>query len=184
METEIENKYKECNCISGCCKILTTEYKDIIYSLDDDWKESSGRIKKAGCFIYDPSSQKILLVQSRGYMWGSPKGSVQDGEDPIKCAIREVKEETGLIITEGMFIESVIILSKNLYFLVHLKEIDTEKQRTHIESIYIDSKNEEIERNDVNGMMWIKLNCLNNMLNNNKLLINQNTRLLIKRFIK
>jgi 8-oxo-dGTP pyrophosphatase MutT (NUDIX family) len=56
------------------------------------------KLKKAGSFVYTSKKQKILLVQSRGQMWGPPKGSIQPNEEPLECAIREVKEETGLDI--------------------------------------------------------------------------------------
>ena len=39
---------------------------------------------------------RILLVQEYGYYWGLPRGHVEDGEDLLSAAIREVNEETGL----------------------------------------------------------------------------------------
>ena len=38
----------------------------------------------------------ILLIRDPYQNWGLPKGHVEDGEDPVEAAVREVREETGL----------------------------------------------------------------------------------------
>lgn len=45
---------------------------------------------------------KVLLVQSyfAKSSWGFPKGKVNEDEDPLHCAIREVYEETGTYATQ------------------------------------------------------------------------------------
>jgi len=52
------------------------------------------RIIAAGGLITNPQGQ-LLLIFRRGY-WDLPKGKVDEGESIEQCAIREVKEETGL----------------------------------------------------------------------------------------
>ena len=79
-------------CFNKCCIYKIIPYKKQIQN--NYQKQVDLKIKKAGVFIYDNSSKKILLVQSRGQMWGCPKGSIKDNEEPLECAIREVKEET------------------------------------------------------------------------------------------
>ena len=84
-------------CVDGCCKIQIKEYKhQFLYSKNKINK------KKAGVFIYDPNTNKVLIVQSRGNLWGAPKGTLEYGETNIECAIIEVEEETGLIICQKM----------------------------------------------------------------------------------
>jgi len=39
---------------------------------------------------------KILLVEQHGNSWSFPKGGVEDGETPLRAAVREIQEETGL----------------------------------------------------------------------------------------
>jgi 8-oxo-dGTP pyrophosphatase MutT (NUDIX family) len=46
---------------------------------------------------------KILLVHPTGASWrksalGIPKGKIEEGEEPIDAAVRELREETGIII--------------------------------------------------------------------------------------
>ena len=42
---------------------------------------------------------KILLIKTHEDLWYLPKGHIDKGETEEECAIREVKEETGLSIT-------------------------------------------------------------------------------------
>ena len=56
-----------------------------------------------GVWIFNPDGQVLLgrrlAVHGHG-TWGLPGGKMEFGETPIKTAIREVKEETGLDISE------------------------------------------------------------------------------------
>ena len=38
----------------------------------------------------------VLLVSQRGNSWCFPKGHIDDGEDPLAAARREIKEESGV----------------------------------------------------------------------------------------
>lgn len=50
--------------------------------------------------IITDSENKILLCLRNDYnIWNLPGGGVDRGETPWECAIREVKEETGLTVT-------------------------------------------------------------------------------------
>lgn len=39
---------------------------------------------------------KVLLVQEYGVYWGLPRGHIKKNELPVKAAIREIYEETGV----------------------------------------------------------------------------------------
>ena len=62
---------------------------------------------------------RVLVVKNRpdptrggdGY-WGFPKGHLEEGENPIQAAIREVQEETGFVVTIG---ESLKPISETKY---------------------------------------------------------------------
>lgn len=51
---------------------------------------------KARATIICLRSGKILLVRKKGGKWNFPGGSVEDGEQPIQAAARELQEETRL----------------------------------------------------------------------------------------
>ena len=58
----------------------------------------------------------MLLVQGfwSKNSWGLPKGKVNEGEDPARCAAREVLEETGFDISAtitGEFLETTVCRS-------------------------------------------------------------------------
>lgn len=64
-----------------------------------------------GAILLTSDLKNCLLVQSffAKNSWSYPKGKVNENEDPVKCAIREVYEETGFdcsqLINEHAFIE-------------------------------------------------------------------------------
>ena len=64
---------------------------------------------------------KILLVQGRKTSkWSLPKGHSFEGETPISCAIREVREETGIHLNTYDFCREAIKLRVSYYFFVEL----------------------------------------------------------------
>lgn len=152
-------------CIDKCCKYKVIPYNKKIPLEINNNKE---KIKKAGSFIYDSKSKKILLVQSRGQMWGCPKGTIKDLENPLECAIREVKEETGIDLDEKMLSDYTILNSKVQYYFLEMKESD----------VYIQN---HISDNDANGIGWFNIDCLEILVKQGIININQHCRLLIKR---
>jgi len=51
--------------------------------------------KSCGCIIV--KDKRVLLVYEKNRnFWGFPKGHVEEGENEIQTALREVKEEVGL----------------------------------------------------------------------------------------
>ncbi len=58
--------------------------------------------------------KQVLLVQGfwSKSSWGFPKGKVNEGEDPARCAVREVLEETGFdishLISVKEFLETTV----------------------------------------------------------------------------
>ena len=129
-------------CPDKCCKIYIKPY------IGNKTANTHYRnYKKAGVFIYDPGENRVLLVQSRGHLFGPPKGTLNIGEQDRNCAIREVKEETGLDISYDDFSRATTIKNRAIYYYLEMKWCDIKVQ-------------ENMKDNDANGITWIKLKCL------------------------
>jgi 8-oxo-dGTP pyrophosphatase MutT (NUDIX family) len=154
---------KSFKCQNSCCT-----YKVHFYNRNNNRFNVNN--KKSGCFIYDPNNTKILLVQSRGQLWGCPKGTLQDNETTEQCAIREVKEETGLDIDEKQLLESenYVINSRVHYYFIEMKEME----------VFIQNQDD----NDANGIGWFNIQCLYNLVKNGVININHQCRTLVKNF--
>ena len=82
------------------------------------------KIIAAGGLVFNDKNE-LLMIFRRG-KWDLPKGKLDEGEDIEECAVREVKEETGL---ENVSIENFTGLTFHEYFDTHLNE-DVRKE-TH-----------------------------------------------------
>lgn len=63
-----------------------------------------------GAIIFDHAGRLLLI--KRGHdpgkgLWSIPGGRIEDGESDADALVREVREETGLIVTAGPLIGSV-----------------------------------------------------------------------------
>lgn len=177
-DVEKEKEYKEkeeftFNCDFGCCNLLINRSFKEVWVSEEEWfknhkKPTLNKIKKAGTFIFDPKSEKILIVQSRGKFWGAPKGSIDEDETIKHCAVRETMEETGIVIQENDLNRFNCIKGKCIYYDLEVSEFNPSIQTG-------------IKDNDASGIGWIKINCLKNLIDKKNIIINQHLRLLIKK---
>jgi len=154
-------------CPRGCCDIVIKPY------IAADWSFDVGgpnRKSKAGVFIRDPQNGKILLIQSCGNLWGPPKGTLNYGESQRMCAIREVKEETGLTISDSDFSKATKIRKSAIYFYMELKECKVSVQ-------------EHIPNNDANGICWISPECLLECVERGSMTLTSHCKIVLDRFI-
>lgn len=85
-----------------------------IDSILEQWRDYKQNVPTFGAIVLNEDLTKVLLVQSywAKSSWSFPKGKVNEDEDPSRCAVREVLEETGFdisnLIDENEYIESVI----------------------------------------------------------------------------
>ncbi len=85
-------------------------FKDVPEAIQDITKKFT-LIVASGGMVYTKDN-KILLIFRRG-KWDLPKGKLDDGEDLIECALREVNEETGL---SNLGFEQHLCTSYHTYF--------------------------------------------------------------------
>jgi ADP-ribose pyrophosphatase YjhB (NUDIX family) len=153
-------------CPKGCCTVKIRHYTKQKNPFDKIIRKR----RKAGAFIYDPKTDKVLLIQSRGHLWGPPKGTLKYAETERKCAIREVKEETGLSISDGDFKNYTTIKNRAIYFYVEKGECDVKVQSSIID-------------NDANGIGWIKIACLQECIERGNISLTQHCRVVFRRFM-
>lgn len=170
---EKDNNEFSFQCDFGCCDLYINKSFKEVWVSEEEWfknhkRPTINKIKKAGTFIFDPISQKILIVQSRGKFWGAPKGSIDEDESIKHCAVRETMEETGIIVPENILNKFSCIKGKCIYYDLEIKEFKPDIQTG-------------IKDNDASGIGWIKLSCLKNLIDRKCIIINQHLRLLIKK---
>ena len=137
----------KCNCILKKKK----EYKS-------PEKKYKNYCTKSGMLMYSKSG-KILIVQSRGRLWGAPKGSVERDESLEQCAVRELFEETGIKI-------NVDKVWKNRGRSKNTNAAPLGKAKRLKHGFYFEvsdapeSKISIMDKFDSTGGGWIKLSCL------------------------
>lgn len=67
-----------------------------------NFDEIFGKALSCGFIIIDSNTEKILACHPTGHAgeYDLPKGHIEEGETPIQCAVRELKEETGIELSE------------------------------------------------------------------------------------
>lgn len=156
------------NCLQGCCQLKFVPYQPS----NQPFIVVKRSRKKAGIFITEPEG-KILLVQSKGNLWGCPKGTMKSSETDFECAIREVKEETGISVDPEALKDSPRFnnyRTKATYFHMVLPCQAVEVQT-------------QIPDNDANGIGWIYTRCLQDLIQRKVLSINQHCRMVIEKFL-
>lgn len=106
-----------------------------------------------GTILLTPDMKQVLLVQSffAKNSWSFPKGKVNENEDPVKCAIREVYEETGFdcshLIYPNDFVEGQT--SNYQYTRLYI-----------VKNVPIDTKFCPRTRNEIKDCCWFVLDQL------------------------
>lgn len=114
----------------------------------DDCKTQYSNKKKAGVLL--TFENKILIIQSRGRLWGVPKGGIETGETAIECAFRELAEESGIVVDFKTVNYKTLYLKNGVYFRLELDKM----------------KNVQVaDTNDSTGVGWITKHCLLDLVN-------------------
>lgn len=94
---DLEINYNETNSFSDEPNESTKYFRNLIAPKDS-----------IGVTLYDPIKKKVLIKREKRYgpflnegklfSYGVVEGTIEKNEDPVECAIREIEEETGLIV--------------------------------------------------------------------------------------
>lgn len=152
-------------CKKGCCTIKSIKYTEKRHNVYDKYRK-----KKGGVLMYDKNEDKVLIIQSRGNLWGLPKGTIQFPEIPEDCAVREVKEETGLDVDKRDFLKHINIRGRATYFYMEKRVCIVDIQNS-------------IQNNDANGIGWIKPDCLVGLIKKGHVNVNEHCRLVFREFL-
>lgn len=101
----------------------------------------------AGFIIFDKTTHKVLACHPtngvKGYVFNHdiPKGHIEEGEEPLAAAHRELKEETGLVIPENADIYEIGRVHYRSDKALHLfsVEMDLLAQKFFCVSTFVDS---------------------------------------------
>jgi len=93
----------------------------------------------------------LLMIFRRG-RWDLPKGKLDDGEQIEDCAVREVKEETGL---RKLNVERFLGITYHKYFDTHINEEVT--KQTHWFEMRAKRKQELVpaREEDIEALEWV-----------------------------
>lgn len=159
---------RQSTCFKGCCTIKQLEESEIIIH-DNDYYEDKQERRKGGVLMHDTTTDKVLLIQSVSGLFGAPKGTLEGIESFERCAQREFNEETGLEVSVEEFEKAIHIGPKIRYYYVKRKECEV-------------NVTPNSEYNDVIGISWIKLSCLQDMVTRGKLKLTFHARYLFDKW--
>lgn len=96
-------------------------------SYKPEWIRSEERVGKVfGVMVVNKHGEVLLVKDRRTEKWSFPKGKCKRGERELDCALRELKEETGLELPSSLQPISTKELRGGTYYLFALEEIPTE----------------------------------------------------------
>lgn len=127
-----ENVFRHCS--------FLIEHSHQVDAILSKWKIFKHAVPTNGAIILDESMRYVLLVQGfwAKASWGFPKGKVVEEESEMKCAIREVLEETGFDITNLIKSDQYLQISINeqtirLYIITNVPRSTKFEPRTRRE---------------------------------------------------
>lgn len=135
--------------------ILCENIDDAMQAIRNDTK----LVVAAGGFIYSDSKEVLLIFRKK--KWDMPKGKIDKGETLEACAIREIREETGL---KSLELERHLATSYHTYpekGRLVLKESHWFQIRGNQNDVLLPQTEEEIEKCE-----WVRFDALTPYLDN------------------
>lgn len=131
-------------------------------SEEDSPKTKNSKMTRVGGIVLDSEQNLLIVLGKKSQKWGVPKGVLEENENFLTGALREIREETGLRLKP----ES----TKNLQFWgvnrarLYILQVDEEKPKL-----------KPHDTNEIERAMWLNLQNQHNVdeveLNANKMLL-------------
>lgn len=117
----------------------------------------------AAILAFDEKGKVILVKQHRfphGYILEIPAGTLEKGEKPIKCAFREIREETGYKAT------------KMTHFLTYYPSVGYNREAIHcfVAKNLKKVSNQELDEDEIMSVVKIDLKKLISMIKAGKII--------------
>lgn len=108
----------------------------------------------SGIICIDPNSRKFLVMQSRfnGRKWSFPKGYINKGEDAETAALRELFEETLIVLKPSDLLEQTYTLVLKLD--KPTKKIPTGEKRIKFYVAYVDESTPIVLSKEHSKYLW------------------------------
>ncbi len=119
----------------------------------------------AGGIVLNRRNEVALVVSGRDNFWGFPKGHIDEGEDAITAARREIEEETGLTKLE-------LVRSLGTYgrYKAGLNGVDDTSEFKNMHMFLFTTEEEKLEpKDDWNPeAKWVPIDAVESTLSNAK----------------
>ncbi len=103
--------------------------------------------KACGAVIENEDGKILVILQQNGF-WGFPKGHVEEGETEAETAVREIFEETGLL---------VLINEENRFeFSYNIKDLNIHKTVVLFTAKVVDDSRFKKQDEEIKTMEWLE----------------------------
>ncbi len=148
------------NCLFESEELIKERFLDFVQKNEDCFERylETGHIT-ASAFIFDSENNKILLLHHKKLnKWLQPGGHCDGDKDTLSVAIKEVFEETGLVIEN----QAQSIFDLDIHTIPENKGIP---EHEHFDVRYLllaDSKLPLVQNHETNQLKWVDLSEMEN----------------------
>jgi 8-oxo-dGTP pyrophosphatase MutT (NUDIX family) len=95
---------------------LFGELKKLVDELKEMYDHGPNKKQKAGVILLIDKVNVVMIQNHISGLIGHPKGAIEANETPKQAAVRELKEETALVVSEDQLVEKEIIAGSHIYY--------------------------------------------------------------------